>query len=139
LVKYTYFGDTDLSGTVDGGDYTKTDTGFDVGLSGWNNGDFNYDNKVDGSDYTLIDNAFNGGGGSLAAATPAATVATEVVADASPVTPTAVTAAQAAKVHAPVAPPAVSTASPFGSTAIPPCIDDVVDLGGSKRLYRFGR
>jgi len=28
-------------------------------LTGWSNGDFNYDGVVDGSDYSLIDNAFN--------------------------------------------------------------------------------
>jgi hypothetical protein len=28
-------------------------------LSGWSNGDFNYDGAVDGSDFSLIDNAFN--------------------------------------------------------------------------------
>ena len=29
------------------------------GLSGWSNGDFNYDGTIDGSDYSLIDNTFN--------------------------------------------------------------------------------
>jgi hypothetical protein len=28
-------------------------------MTGWANGDFNYDGVIDGSDYTLIDNAFN--------------------------------------------------------------------------------
>jgi len=28
-------------------------------LTGWYNGDFNYDGVVNGDDYTLIDNAFN--------------------------------------------------------------------------------
>ena len=28
-------------------------------MTGWFNGDFNYDGVVNGSDYTLIDNAFN--------------------------------------------------------------------------------
>ncbi len=44
-------------------------------LTGWYNGDFNYDGKVDASDYTLIDNAFNNQQGRLAtAALPAAAV-----------------------------------------------------------------
>ena len=76
-VKYTYYGDADLSGSVSGNDYTLIDVGFNSQtggspLSGWSNGDFNYDNKIDGSDYTLIDNAFNLQG----AAIPASEVAT---------------------------------------------------------------
>jgi hypothetical protein len=61
LVKYTYYGDANIDGQVDGSDYTKIDAGFGSAgvLTGWGNGDFNYDGKIDGSDYTLIDNAFN--------------------------------------------------------------------------------
>jgi hypothetical protein len=59
LVKYTYYGDADLSGSIDGRDYSRIDIGFQGHLTGWYNGDFNYDGVVDGSDYTLIDNAFN--------------------------------------------------------------------------------
>ncbi len=59
LVKYTYFGDANLDGVVDGSDYTLIDAGFGTGLTGWSNGDFNYDGLINGSDYTLIDNAFN--------------------------------------------------------------------------------
>jgi fibronectin-binding autotransporter adhesin len=65
LVKYTYYGDANLDGQVDGSDYTKIDNGFNNHLTGWINGDFNYDGVVDGSDYTLIDNAFNNQGASL--------------------------------------------------------------------------
>jgi hypothetical protein len=59
LVKYTYYGDANLDGKVDGSDYSLIDNGYLNGLTGWFNGDFNYDGVVDGSDYTLIDNAFN--------------------------------------------------------------------------------
>src|ERR1019366_8740561 len=59
LIKYTYYGDTNLDGQVDGSDYARIDNGYIMGLSGWSNGDFNYDNQINGSDYTLIDNAFN--------------------------------------------------------------------------------
>jgi hypothetical protein len=69
LVKYTYYGDANLDGQVDGSDYTKIDNGFNNHLTGWANGDFNYDGIVDGSDYTLIDNAFNNQAASLAAVT----------------------------------------------------------------------
>ncbi len=64
LVKYTYYGDANLDGKVDGSDYTRIDAGYlsqsgSNPLTGWSNGDFNYDGVINGSDYTLIDNAFN--------------------------------------------------------------------------------
>jgi hypothetical protein len=69
LVKYTYYGDCLLQGSVTGSDYSIVDNtylneNFSHGvatnpISGWYNGDFNYDGVVDGSDYTLMDNAFN--------------------------------------------------------------------------------
>ena len=59
LVKYTYFGDANLDGKVDGSDYSRIDNGYLHALTGWYNGDFNYDGYVNGSDYTLIDNTFN--------------------------------------------------------------------------------
>jgi autotransporter-associated beta strand protein len=59
LVKYTYYGDANLDGKIDGSDYSRIDNGFNLKLTGWYNGDFNYDGVVDGSDYTLIDNDFN--------------------------------------------------------------------------------
>jgi hypothetical protein len=73
LARYTYYGDANLDGKVDGSDYSLIDNGYLNHLSGWSNGDFNYDNSIDGSDYTLIDNAFNTQGAQLAAliATPA--------------------------------------------------------------------
>ena len=71
LVKYTYVGDANLDGVIDGSDYALIDAGFASrgSLTGWGNGDFNYDGRVDASDYTLIDNAFNFQGTSLAAST----------------------------------------------------------------------
>jgi hypothetical protein len=67
LVAYTYFGDANLDGKVDGSDYSLIDNGYASNqtgftgavLSGWYNGDFNYDGVIDGSDYALIDNAYN--------------------------------------------------------------------------------
>jgi hypothetical protein len=76
LVKYTYYGDTNLDGAVDGSDYTNIDNGFHNNLTGWVNGDFNYDGVVDGSDYTLIDNAYNMQGASLGS-NPAALIASD--------------------------------------------------------------
>jgi hypothetical protein len=71
-LRYTYNGDANLDGHVDGSDYSRIDSGFLNHLTGWSNGDFNYDGVINGSDYTLIDNAFNTQGASLAAsiATP---------------------------------------------------------------------
>ena len=86
-IKYTYYGDANLDGMVDGSDYSIIDssylteatesTPFSVGITGWQNGDFNYDGVVDGSDYTLIDNAFNSQGAQISAqvALPTAQIA----------------------------------------------------------------
>ncbi len=78
LVKYTYLGDADLNGVVNGSDYTLIDNGLNNGLTGWRNGDFNYDGVVNGDDYTLIDNSFNTQAGPLSEAA----LATEMIAHA---------------------------------------------------------
>jgi hypothetical protein len=69
LIKYTYYGDTNLDGAVDGGDYSRIDSGTlsRGSQTGWFNGDLNYDGIINGSDYTLMDNAFNTQGATLAA------------------------------------------------------------------------
>ncbi len=72
LVKYTYYGDANLDGRVDGSDYSRIDNGYLSHSAGWFNGDFNYDGAIDGSDYTLIDNAFNTQGARIAATIAAA-------------------------------------------------------------------
>ncbi len=56
LVKYTYYGDADLNGVVDSADYARIDNGLlsqttASPLTGWQNGDFNYDGVINGSDY----------------------------------------------------------------------------------------
>jgi hypothetical protein len=71
-VKYTYYGDANLDGMVDGSDYSRIDNAYlsnqstPGSFTGWQNGDFNYDGVVNGSDYTLIDNAFNSQGAQIA-------------------------------------------------------------------------
>jgi autotransporter-associated beta strand protein len=77
LIKYTWYGDADLSGVVDGSDYSRIDNGYLQGLTGWQNGDFNYDGVIDGSDYTLIDNSYNTQGAAISAelASPTAQIA----------------------------------------------------------------
>jgi hypothetical protein len=67
LLRYTYFGDTNLNSVVDGSDYSRIDAvyennlwaGASAQLTGWFKGDLNYDGSVDGSDYTLMDNTFD--------------------------------------------------------------------------------
>jgi hypothetical protein len=57
LVKYTYSGDANLDGTIDGGDYGILDNYVQVpGASGYWFGDFNFDGVIDGGDYGIIDN-----------------------------------------------------------------------------------
>jgi len=91
LVKYTYYGDANLDGIVDGSDYSRIDNAFltdqsnATAATGWGNGDFNYDGVTNGSDYTLIDNAFNSQGASLAAALAANGVPTITAEVAAPV------------------------------------------------------
>ncbi len=80
LVKYTYFGDANLDGKVDGSDYSLIDNGYANHLTGWYNGDFNYDGVIDGSDYALIDNAFNNQGAQLTSPTALVASATAQVA-----------------------------------------------------------
>jgi fibronectin-binding autotransporter adhesin len=80
-VKYTYYGDANLDGTVDGSDYSLIDGHNGLTSGGtWQTGDFNYDGKVDGSDYSLIDNAFNqqGSGGLATAMNDVATNTSEI-------------------------------------------------------------
>jgi len=87
LVKYTYYGDANLDGKVDGSDYALVDNGYLTQATGWYNGDFNYDGVVDGSDYTLIDNAFNMQGAQLndSPANPSASITAEIAGSASSV------------------------------------------------------
>ncbi|WP_428937899.1 beta strand repeat-containing protein [Fontivita pretiosa] len=68
LVKFTYFGDADLSGSIDATDYSLIDNGYVNTLSGWINGDFDYSGVIDATDYALIDNAYVNQAGPLAEA-----------------------------------------------------------------------
>jgi fibronectin-binding autotransporter adhesin len=96
VVKYTYYGDTNLDGKVDGTDYSRIDNGYLTHATGWYNGDFNYDGVINGSDYTLIDNACNMQGASLAASVAAPTARVAVGASAVPEPTTLGLAAMAA-------------------------------------------
>ncbi len=65
IVKYTYAGDANLDGVVNGDDYFQIDSAFPSGGAGWLNGDFNLDGVVNGDDYFLIDSNFPAQGAAL--------------------------------------------------------------------------
>jgi hypothetical protein len=67
LIAFTYGGDADLNGTINGVDYFQIDQGFLDHYTGWVNGDFNYDGSVNGGDYFIIDSNFIDQSGELAA------------------------------------------------------------------------
>ena len=57
LVRFTYAGDANLDGTIDGADYGTIDNWSQFpGATGYGNGDFNFDGLIDGADYGIIDN-----------------------------------------------------------------------------------
>ena len=57
---YTYAGDTNLDGQINGDDYFRVDSGFASAgaLSGYENGDLNYDGRIDADDYFIIDSNY---------------------------------------------------------------------------------
>ena len=57
IAMYTYAGDLNFDGLVDGADYGVIDNSVQFpGTDGYVNGDFNYDGVIDGADYGVIDN-----------------------------------------------------------------------------------
>jgi fibronectin-binding autotransporter adhesin len=72
LVKYTYYGDSNLDGKVDGADFQMFLNGFaGVSASSWSSGDYTYDGKVDiGNDFYLFLISYLNQGGSLGALAP---------------------------------------------------------------------
>ncbi len=66
LVKYTYYGDSNLDGKVDASDFQRFIDGLTHGGSTWSQGDYTYDGHVDlGNDFDLFLTGFLGQGGSL--------------------------------------------------------------------------
>lgn len=58
-VKFTYYGDTDLSGTVNSLDFSAFVAGYgQTSAAVWAQGDFNYDGKVDTRDFNLLSGNF---------------------------------------------------------------------------------
>jgi len=64
LVKFTYYGDTTLSGSVGLDDLSITLANYGQ-IGGWTSGDFNYDGVVGFADLGLLLNNYSGGGLSL--------------------------------------------------------------------------
>jgi hypothetical protein len=58
LVGYTLYGDANLDGFVDGGDFARLAGSFGKTSQSWLGGDFNYDARVDGSDFALLASNF---------------------------------------------------------------------------------
>ena len=56
VLMYTYAGDANLDGQINGDDFANIDFYSHVaGANGYYKGDFNYDGTIDGDDYALID------------------------------------------------------------------------------------
>jgi hypothetical protein len=58
LVKYTYAGDANLDGRINGDDYFYIDSGYADRATGFAWGDFDYSGSVTSNDYFLIDHSF---------------------------------------------------------------------------------
>ena len=57
IAMYTYAGDVNFDGVVDGADYGTLDNWIQFpGTDGYANGDVNYDGVIDGADYGVLDN-----------------------------------------------------------------------------------
>jgi hypothetical protein len=67
---YTYAGDANLSGAINGDDYFLIDQGFAAKANGWYSGDFDYNGRINADDYFLIDRNFSRQGAAFAAALP---------------------------------------------------------------------
>jgi hypothetical protein len=69
LVMYTYDGDANLDGEIDGDDYVRIDAGFSASLSDYASGDFDYSGNIDADDYFVIDRNFSRQGVAFSGAT----------------------------------------------------------------------
>src|SRR3954452_6266289 len=58
IVRYTYFGDANLDGTVNTTDFNLVASNFGTGGKRWVNGDFNYDGNVNTPDFNLLASNF---------------------------------------------------------------------------------
>ncbi len=70
LVRYSFTGDANLSGTINGDDYFAIDSGYANHATGYAGGDFNYDGRIDADDYFAIDSNYGKASAPLASAPP---------------------------------------------------------------------
>jgi GH25 family lysozyme M1 (1,4-beta-N-acetylmuramidase) len=59
LIRYTLYGDTNLSGVVDIADFSNLAANFNVFVPRWSRGDFNFDGVVSVADFALLAANFN--------------------------------------------------------------------------------
>lgn len=59
LLRYTLYGDANLSGSVDIGDFSQLAAHFNLPIARWSRGDFNYDGVVGIADFALMASNFN--------------------------------------------------------------------------------
>ena len=69
LVKYTYLGDANLDGIINGDDYFAIDAGYASQSTGYVHGDFDYNGRIDADDYFAIDSRYIKASAPLAAST----------------------------------------------------------------------
>jgi len=80
IAMYTYAGDVNFDGLVDGADYGTLDNWIQFpGTSGYANGDVNYDGIIDGADYGVLDNTIQLQGPPIPVNEPAGAVAAVAV------------------------------------------------------------
>jgi hypothetical protein len=77
LIRYTYAGDTNLSGDITGDDYFLIDAGYAGAASGYGNGDLDLSGSVNADDYFVIDSNYNKAVIPLAAPLPSAAASSE--------------------------------------------------------------
>jgi len=77
LVMYTWAGDANLSGAIDGDDYFRIDAGFGAHATGYANGDFDYNGRIDADDYFIIDANYARQSGAFVAAPVSVTAVPE--------------------------------------------------------------
>jgi hypothetical protein len=58
-LRYTFTGDENLDGVINGDDYFAIDAGFAGTQPSYAKGDLNYDGRINADDYFLIDSNYN--------------------------------------------------------------------------------
>ncbi len=70
LVRYTYLGDANLDGVINGDDYFQIDQGYANQSTGYVHGDFDGNGRIDADDYFIIDSHYNKAQTPLASSQP---------------------------------------------------------------------